>query len=133
MVRTRTPIPTPAETRALLFLLERGSATVREYLQEGPDIGDRAYTTIMTLMNVLHTKGLATRTPEGKAYRYQAAIGLEELRRLALEYVLDHFFSGDLSEMQQALASFRRLTKRRKDAVHLGVPTRRKRAGVRRR
>lgn len=53
MARPKTTIPTPAETRALHFLHEHGSASVREYLEKGEHTKGHAYTSVMSLMDVL--------------------------------------------------------------------------------
>ena len=60
-----------------------------------------AYTTVMSTMDNLHTKGWLARTREGKAYRYQPTLTREQhsarLMREALdgggqpEMVLTHF------------------------------------------
>jgi predicted transcriptional regulator len=69
MSRPKTEMPTPAEFRALLFLHKHGPATVREYLQEdGLHSEGRAYTSVMSLMTVLHEKGYASRKEEGRAF-----------------------------------------------------------------
>ena len=104
MGRPKFEVPTPAEFRALLFLHKHGPATVREYLQEGGlhDEG-RAYTSVMSLMNVLHEKGYATRKEEGRAFRYTAALSLTDLRNRALHYVLDHAFGGSVEELKAAV------------------------------
>ena len=97
-------IPTPVETRALHFLHKHGSATVREYHEKG-DAKDRAYTSIMSLMNVLYDKGLATRSVEGRAFRYKPTITQSELRSAAVLNVLDVVFEGDLNALKAAVAA----------------------------
>ncbi len=49
------------------------SATVREVLDDLRPERKLAYTTVMTVMDNLHRKGLLSRVPEGRAYRYSAA------------------------------------------------------------
>jgi predicted transcriptional regulator len=114
MVRSANSIPPLAETRALLFLIKNGPSTVREYFENGSHVGKRAYTTVMSVMDVLHTKRLATRASEGKKYRYTAAIDLTELQNTALIYVLDHYFDGSLVKFKQAVADLKKVPKSRK-------------------
>ena len=71
----------PLEQRVLDGLWTRGSATVRELLEDGyPGL---AYTTLMTTLDRLFKKGLLTRSEEGRAFRYVPRFGPEELRREA--------------------------------------------------
>ena len=71
----------PLEQRLLDGLWARGSATVRELLEEGcPDL---AYTTVMTTLDRLFKKGLLTRSEEGRAFRYVPRCSREELHREA--------------------------------------------------
>ena len=53
-----------------IWALDRPS-TVREVLDLMAPRRPLAYTTVMTIMDRLHRKGLLSRTREGKAYRYQ--------------------------------------------------------------
>jgi BlaI family penicillinase repressor len=107
MARPRLPIPTPAEQRALHFLHEKGSSTVREYL-EGGELGKgKAYTSVMSLMNVMFEKGLATRTEERRAFRYKPTMTAEELRAMVLENVLSNTFRGDLEALKAAVTSMK--------------------------
>src|SRR3984957_11009012 len=57
----------------------RGSATVREVLEDGTIW--QSYSTIMTTMNRLFRKGLFARVLEGKAFRYSARLSPEEVER----------------------------------------------------
>ena len=51
----------------------RRPATVREVFDDLARDRKLAYTTIMTVMDNLHRKGVLTREPDGRAYRYSAA------------------------------------------------------------
>jgi predicted transcriptional regulator len=61
----------PLEVQLLRWLWQQGNGTVREVLDAG-DV-DGAYTTLMTTLDRLHKKGLLTREPEGRAFRYYPA------------------------------------------------------------
>jgi BlaI family transcriptional regulator, penicillinase repressor len=71
----------PLEQRMLDALWARGSATVRELLENShPEL---AYTTVMTTLDRLFKKGLLTRSEEGRAFRYVPRFSREELQRQA--------------------------------------------------
>ena len=69
----------PLERQIHRAVWERGTATVREVLQDR-NIWQR-YNTILTTMDRLFHKGLLGRVLEGKAFRYSARCSPEELDR----------------------------------------------------
>src|SRR5438874_4557909 len=72
----------PLETDLLHRLWKRGSATVRELIEErGTTL---AYTTVMTTLDRLHKKGVLDRIADGRAFRYQPRQTQEEFNRAAL-------------------------------------------------
>jgi BlaI family penicillinase repressor len=92
MARPPSTQPTPAELEALHILWERGPSTVREVM----DTMSRhlAYTTVLTLLNVMHEKKLVTRKPEGRAFRYAARFEPDQTQRSMLADLLDRAFDG---------------------------------------
>lgn len=70
----------PLEARILKTLSERGASSVREIVdaQSGPS--PLAYTTVMTVLDHLHRKGIVRRRRVGKGYRYIARFTPAELR-----------------------------------------------------
>ena len=71
----------PLEQRLLDGLWAKGTATVRELLENGcPEL---AYTTVMTTLDRLFKKGLLTRSEEGRAFRYAPRLTREEFQREA--------------------------------------------------
>jgi predicted transcriptional regulator len=71
----------PLEQRTLDRLWARGSATVRELVEDEAE--DLAYTTLMTTLDRLYKKGVLTRTEDGRAFRYAPRLSREELHREA--------------------------------------------------
>jgi BlaI family transcriptional regulator, penicillinase repressor len=71
----------PLEQRLLYGLWEKGSATVRELVDQ--DCQDLAYTTVMTTLDRLFKKGLLSRSEEGRAFRYAPRYSREQLQREA--------------------------------------------------
>jgi predicted transcriptional regulator len=84
MFRAKTPSLTqlgPLEQRLLREVWQRGSATVRELIDQS-DLGI-AYTTAMTTLDRLYKKGILDRTVEGRAFRYAPRVTPEELQKAA--------------------------------------------------
>lgn len=78
MARPKAPHPTPSELEILKLLWEHGALTVREVVDlEASEQKSRAYTSVMSLMNVMAEKGLVKRIPEGRAFRYQPVVTRE--------------------------------------------------------
>ncbi|MGN6243205.1 MAG: BlaI/MecI/CopY family transcriptional regulator [Motilibacteraceae bacterium] len=67
------------EGRIMDLLWDReGPVTVREVLEELAKERSLAYTTVMTVMDNLHRKGLLRRERSGKAYLYRPAMARSE-------------------------------------------------------
>src|ERR1700731_1842392 len=99
-----------------------GTTTVREIFDELAAEREIAYTTVMSTMDNLHTKGWLARERDGKAYRYWPTLTREQhsaqLMREALdgggspELVLQHFVEQIGAEESKRLRSvLRRLAK----------------------
>jgi predicted transcriptional regulator len=69
----------PLEQRLLETLWARGTATVRELVEDSREV--LAYTTLMTTLDRLFKKNLLTRVAEGRAFRYAPRFTREELHR----------------------------------------------------
>jgi predicted transcriptional regulator len=67
----------PLEERVLEVLWRRDHATVREVVDELES--GHAYTTIMTVLDRLHTKGAVRRHKQGASWVYAAAASREEI------------------------------------------------------
>ena len=84
----------PFEQQVLEALWSRGTATVRELLEDQNIT--QAYTTVMTTLDRLYKKRFLDRTAEGRAFRQTP----EELRRVAVvEGIRQLLGSGDASSL----------------------------------
>ena len=97
MARPAQPHPTPAELEVLRILWEQGPRTVREVLDVLPR--ERAYTSVMSLLNVMTEKNLVTRKADGRAFRYSAKTQADQTEGKILENVLDRVFEGSASAL----------------------------------
>ena len=62
-------------------LWDRGPSPVRAVLEAMPDGKDRAYTTILSVMQVMEKKGLVRHTQQGPAHIYHATAGRDQVLR----------------------------------------------------
>ena len=97
MARPKTPHATAAELEVLQILWDRGPCTVREVLEVLPK--ERAYTSVMSLLNVMFEKRLVTREPEGRAFRYSAKHESEHHEGKLLGDLLERVFSGSATAL----------------------------------
>jgi BlaI family penicillinase repressor len=87
--------PSERELEALKVIWDRGKATVREIVDAMNRRGSRlAYTTVLSLLQVMEQKGLVGHTASGRMYSYFAKIDRDRtFRRLARGF-LDRVFDG---------------------------------------
>ena len=100
MARPRHEQPTPAELEVLKILWDRGGpSSVRDVLDvvnrhvEPP----RAYTSVMSLLNVMTDKGLLRRSPHGRAFLYEPVSPREQTLRSLLGETLERVYNGSAS------------------------------------
>lgn len=66
--------------------------TVHDHLATARSL---AYTTVMTVLSRMATKGIVEQIRDGRAYRYRAAITRDELTAAMMHDVLDTVDAGD--------------------------------------
>ena len=94
MARPRTEQPTPNELEVLKVVWQRGPSTVRQVLDEMNRKRPRAYTSVMSLLNVMVEKGLLNREPQGKAFLYTAAVEEELTLKRMVGDLVERVFGG---------------------------------------
>ncbi len=76
------------EAQVMDRVWSRGSATVRQIVDDLARSRQLAYTTVMTIMTRLHEKGLLRRSRDGKTFVYRPALSREQFRaRLSRDIV----------------------------------------------
>jgi predicted transcriptional regulator len=94
-----TLIPTDRELEALKILWQQGPASVGDLgdalKQQGSEL---AYTTVLSLLQVMEQKGLVGHRQSGKAYVYFARVERESTFRALAEGFLHRVFDGALDE-----------------------------------
>ncbi len=96
-------VPTDRELEALKILWDRGETTVRD-LADAMNAGIKtsgdklAYTTVLSLLQVMEQKGLARHRREGKAYVYLPLVERQSTFRQLADGFLHRVFDGALSE-----------------------------------
>ncbi len=89
--------PTPGEIEVLKVLWDRGPSTVREVMDVLNRDRRRAYTSVMSMLNVMTDKGLLERRTHGRAFSYTPAIEREEILGDMVGDLLGRAFEGSAS------------------------------------
>ena len=84
---------TEAELRLMRILWQRGESAVAEVVAavSGEPL---AYTSVLTTIRVLETKGYVTHRQEGRAFLYSPAVAEQEASRSEIRHVLSRFFGN---------------------------------------
>ena len=107
--RTSSDQPlTPLELEIMNVLWETGPANVQT-VQSSLKGRELAYTTVQTMLNVLHRKGKVKRVLENRAYVYRAVLSRPRAVRQAVTDVLNRFFSGSADDLVLNLIETRQL------------------------
>ena len=99
---------TPLELEIMQVLWEQGACTVSEVQPRLK--GDLAYTTVQTMLNVLLKKDKVTREPEGRAFRYRAAVSRDRATGGALKDMVKRMFGGSPEALLMALVDTRQIS-----------------------
>ena len=94
MPRPRSEHPTPGELEVLQLLWQRGPCTVRQVLDELNRVRPRAYTSVMSLLNVMVDKKLLRRKPYGRAFLYSPRVEEQSTLREMVGDLVERAFGG---------------------------------------
>jgi predicted transcriptional regulator len=90
-------------------LWEIGPSNVQA-VQERLQGRNLAYTTVQTMLNVLHRKGKVKRQLKDRAYIYEPVLSRHKAMTHAVGELLDRFFAGSADNLVLSLVKTRRLT-----------------------
>jgi BlaI family penicillinase repressor len=95
--------PSKLEMQVLGVLWQRGPSTVRNVLEAMQDDKPRAYTTILSVMQVMEKKGLVSHTSDGNAHVYAAAVSRRAVAGPLLRGLVKSLFGGSAASALQHL------------------------------
>ncbi|HTB12991.1 MAG TPA: BlaI/MecI/CopY family transcriptional regulator [Bryobacteraceae bacterium] len=94
MARKKSPNLTDAELRLMDVLWEKGQATVSDVADALPQNPALAYSTVLTTLRILETKGFVRHTKDGRAFVYHPLVGREQARESAVTHLVRRFFEN---------------------------------------
>ncbi|MBX7255839.1 MAG: BlaI/MecI/CopY family transcriptional regulator [Candidatus Hydrogenedentes bacterium] len=95
--------PSELELQVLALMWENGPLTAREVSALMPDGKSRAYTTVLSVLQVMEKKGLVSHTQDGRANRYAAKAAKRAVLGPMLRQMVANVFGGSPSAAVQHL------------------------------
>src|SRR5262245_56841052 len=99
---------TPLELEIMGVLWETGAANVQAVQQRLRR--ELAYTTVQTMLNILHRNGKVTRALKDRAYFYKPAVSRRQVGRQAVSDLVEHLFGGAAEKLVMSLVETKHLT-----------------------
>jgi len=108
MARTKSDNLTPLELEIMHVLWAEGPAnvqTVQQHLAR-----ELAYTTVQTMLNILHRKGKVKRTLKDRAYLYKPVVSHSQVVGQHMSDIVDRLFGGSAESLVMSLVETKHLT-----------------------
>ena len=99
----KRPRPSELELQILSVLWQQGPLPIRAIRQSLPDGKQRAYTTVLTLVQIMEKKGLVGHTARGQAHVYHPLVTRRQVLRPLMRDMLRNVFGGRPAEAVQCL------------------------------
>jgi predicted transcriptional regulator len=98
--RTAREIPPPLELQCLAALWSLGEANVQAVRDLLAPAKPLAYTTVMTMLDRLTRKEVLSRRKVGRSFVYTPEVTKDEVRRLAVQELVDSLFDGSVASLR---------------------------------
>ena len=116
MPRRKSEQMTPLELEIMQVLWETGPANVQT-VQKGLK-RELAYTTVQTMLTVLHRKKRVRRTLKDKGYIYNALLSRTKFTGHAVRDLIDRLFGGSAEGLVVSLLQEKHLTREKLKSLH---------------
>src|SRR5262250_2444139 len=108
MAQRKTERLTPLELEIMEVLWETGAANVQAVQQRLRR--ELAYTTVQTMLNILHRKGKVKRALKDRAYFYTPVVSRSHVTRQHIGDIIDRLFGGSAESLVMSLVETKHLT-----------------------
>lgn len=116
-MKTRARTLTEQELEIMKVVWEKKAATVRDVYETLRERKAVAYTTVMTMMNILETKGHLVRRPEGRAYVYEPVHEQTQVISGLVQDFVDRVFDGAAQPLLLSLVREKKLSREDLDEI----------------
>ncbi|MEP6848564.1 MAG: BlaI/MecI/CopY family transcriptional regulator, partial [Acidobacteriota bacterium] len=107
---------TPLELEVMDVLWETGPANVQTVL--GGMKRKLAYTTVQTMLNILHKKKKVNRTLKERAYFYRPTVSRGQVVKNSVNEIIDKMFGGSAEELVMNLVETNHITPEKLASLH---------------
>ena len=107
MAKSEKPTLTKLELQIMQVIWRHGASTVTAVQEALPQ--DLAYTTVQTMLNILHRKGKLKRELHGRAFAYTATVTEAKASTHAVRDLVDRMFGGSSEELVMSLIKSRQI------------------------
>jgi BlaI family penicillinase repressor len=116
MARRKTEHLTPLELEIMHVLWVTGPANVQTVQQKLDR--ELAYTTVQTMLNILHRKGKVKRNLKDRAYFYKPAVSRSQVTGQHMTDIVDRLFGGSAESLVMSLVETKHLTPKTLARLH---------------
>ena len=116
-MKTKTRTLTEQELEIMKVVWERKASTVRDVYEALRERKGVAYTTVMTMMNILETKGFLKKKQGEKAFVYAPSKPERQVLRAMVREFVDRVFNGAAEPLLVHLVEDDRLTAKELDDI----------------
>jgi BlaI family transcriptional regulator, penicillinase repressor len=95
--------PSELELQILAILWDRGPSPIRAIREALPDGKTRAYTTVLTLVQIMEKKGLVGHESQGQTHVYHPLVQRRQVLRPMMRDLLRNVFLGNPTQAVQCL------------------------------
>ena len=114
-MRTRKPVLTGNELEIMRIVWQRPAVTVRDVYEELRKRRKIAYTTVMTMMGILESKGYLKKNSKEKAYLYRPAQPKSKVVGSMVSEFLNRVFDGSAKPLLVHLVESEKLSQEELD------------------
>jgi BlaI family penicillinase repressor len=118
---------TPQELEIMKVVWSRGDATVRDVYEALLERRQIAYTTVMTMMNVLEKKGHLKKNEDGRSFVYRPTRPQGQVVGSMVREFVERVFGGQAAPLLAHLVENEKLTSAELDALAKRIRTKEKR------
>ena len=112
MARRKSLNLTDGELRLMEVLWDKGAATVSEVVEGLPSNVPLHYSTVITTLRILETKGYLRHVKDGRAFVYQPIVGRQEARQSAVAHLVRRFFEGSPERLMLSLLADKKIDRK---------------------
>ena len=123
-MRAQSATLTPQELELMKVVWQRGSATVRDVYEALLERRRIAYTTVMTMLNVLEKKGHLAKRAEGRSYVYAPVRTKQRVLGAMVREFVERVFDGSAEPLLVHLLEERQLSEKDLDQLAKRIRTR---------